>query len=61
MVEKMMGIARERGDNARHDKWYRDAVYAPEDRRVLTLLVDDNHMRDRELYMAFKKKESEAV
>lgn len=56
MIEKMMGYVRERGDNARHDKWYRDAVYAPEDRRVLTLLVDDNHMKDWELYEAFKKK-----
>lgn len=56
MVEKMMGYVRECGDNARHDKWYRDAVYAPEDRRVLTLLVNDNHMKDWELYEAFKKK-----
>lgn len=56
MVEKMMGYVRERGDNARHDKWYRDAVYAPEDRNVLTLLVNDNHMKDWELYEAFKKK-----
>lgn len=59
MVEKMMGYVRERGDNARHDKWYRDAVYAPEDRRVMTLLVDDNHMTDWELYDAIKKKEGE--
>lgn len=59
MVEKMMGYVRERGDNARHDKWYRDAVYTIEDRRVLTLLVDDNHMTDWELYEAFKKKEGE--
>lgn len=55
MVEKLMGYVRERGDNARHDKWYRDTVYAPEDRRVLTLLVDDNHMTDRELYEAMKR------
>lgn len=59
MAEKMMGYVRERGDNARHDKWYRDAVYAPEDRRVLTLLVNDNHMKDWELYDAFKKKEGD--
>lgn len=57
MIEKMMGYVRERGDNARHDKWYRDAVYAPEDRRILTLLVNDNHMTDLELYEAFKGKE----
>lgn len=59
MAEKMMGYARERGDNARHDSWYRDVIYAPEDRKVLTLLVNDNHMTDRELYEAYKKREGE--
>ena len=54
MIKKMMGFVRERGDNARHDKWYREAVYLPEDRGVLTLLVNDNHMTDWELYEAFK-------
>ncbi len=58
MVEKMMGYVRELGDNAGHDLWYRDAVYAPCDRRVLTLLVNDNHMTDWELYQAFKEKEN---
>ena len=57
MVEKMMSYVRERGDNIRHDMWYREAVYAPEDRRILTLLVNDNHMTDWELYEAFKRKE----
>lgn len=55
MLWKLMGMAREYGDNARHDKWYRLACYAPEDRGVLTLLVTDNHMEDRALYEAFKK------
>lgn len=59
MVEKLMGYVRELGDNARHDKWYREAVYAPEDRGVMTLLVNDNHMTDWELYKAFKAKEQE--
>lgn len=54
MVEKLMGYVRELGDNARHDKWYREAVYAPEDRGVMTLLVNDNHMTDWELYEAMK-------
>ena len=56
MVRKMMSMARELGDNARHDRWYRDAVYSKEDRGVLTLLVDDNHMTDDALYHAFLKK-----
>lgn len=53
MIKKMMGVVREFGDNARHDLWYREAVYAPEDRKVMTLLVNDNHMEDWELYEAF--------
>ncbi len=57
MLEKMMGVIREFGDNARHDLWYREVMYAPEDRGVFTLLVDDNHMTDMELYEAFKKSE----
>lgn len=57
MAKKMMGLARERGDSASHVRWYRDAVYAPRDRKIMTLLVNDNHMTDWELYEAFKKKE----
>lgn len=60
MVEKMMGYVRERGDNARHDKWYRDAVYSPEDIRIFTQLVEDNHMTDRELYKAYLKKKGDS-
>lgn len=56
MVRKMMGVVRELGDNTRHDKWYRLAVYAPEDRNIMTLLVNDNHMTDEELYKAFERK-----
>lgn len=54
MIRKAMGFIRECGDNARHDKWYRDVMYAPEDREVMLLLVTDNHMTDEELYMAMK-------
>lgn len=52
MLKKLMGIAREFGDNARHDKWYREIVYSRKDRGVMTLLVNDNHMDDWELYLA---------
>ena len=58
MAEKIMGLAREKGDSASHVRWYRDAVYAPEDREIMTLLVSDNHMTDWELYEAFKRKEN---
>ena len=57
MVEKIMGLAREMGDSAGHVKWYREAVYAPEDRNIMTLLVNDNHMTDWELYEAFRNME----
>ncbi len=54
VVKKLMGYVRELGDNIRHDEWYRLAVYAPEDRDIYTLLINDNHMTDEELYTALK-------
>lgn len=56
MIKKAMGTIREIGDNARHDKWYRETVYPIEDRKVMLLLVLDNHMTDWELYEAMKEK-----
>lgn len=53
MLKKMMGYVRELGDNARHDKWHREALYAVEDRRIMTQLVTDNHLTDEELWEAF--------
>ncbi len=54
LMRKAMGYIREVGDNVRHDKWYRDIMYAPEDRDVMLLLVTDNHMTDEELYQAIR-------
>lgn len=59
MVRKIMSIVRELGDNARHDKWYRDIMYAPEDRGILTLLVNDNHMEDWDIYREYKERTDE--
>ena len=56
MIRKVMGLVREFGDNARHDKWYRDYCYAKEDRDVFLLLVLDNHMTDEELYQVMKER-----
>ncbi|MBQ9119580.1 MAG: glycosyl hydrolase 115 family protein [Lachnospiraceae bacterium] len=56
MVRKVMGLARELGDNARHDAWYRKYCYAPEDRNIYLLLVLDNHMTDEELYQVMKER-----
>ena len=55
MARKVMGVIREFGDNIRHDKWYRETMYAPEDREVMLLLVLDNHMTDEELYKAMQR------
>ena len=54
MLRKVMGMVRELGNNARHDKWYREYCYSKEDRKVFLLLVTDNHMTDWELYEAMK-------
>lgn len=55
MLQKLMGVMRELGDNPSHHRWYRDAVFPPEDRQIRTLLVHDNHMTDWELYQAFRR------
>lgn len=55
MLQKLMGVMRELGDDPSHHRWYRDAVFAPEDRQIRTLLVHDNHMTDWALYQAFKR------
>ena len=56
VVRKLMGVAREIGDNASHWQWQREILYLREDRRVLTLLLWENHLEDQELYEAAKKK-----
>ncbi|NLZ80813.1 MAG: hypothetical protein GX913_03290 [Clostridiales bacterium] len=56
MIRKIMGVIRELGDNARHDKWYREYCYLQEDQKVFLLLVTDNHMTDWELYQVMKEK-----
>ena len=55
MVRKVMGLMRELGDNAWHDKWYREYCYAKEDQGVFLLLVLDNHMTDWDLYQVMKE------
>ena len=50
MIRKLMGTVREYGDNIRHDSWYRELLYKPEDRQIFTQLVLDNHMTDEELW-----------
>ena len=57
MARKVMGVIREFGDNIRHDKWYRETMYAPEDREVMLLLVLGYHMTDEELYKEMRSME----
>ena len=47
----------DKADNARHDFIYRQHLYAPEDREVFLLLVEDKHMTDEELYTAIRNRE----
>ena len=56
MLEKLMGYVRELGDNTQHYKWQRQALYAPEDARILTILFTDNHLTDKALYEALSKR-----
>ena len=54
-IKKMRGVIRELGDNAGHDKWHRDALYSPEDRKVIMITVFENHLTDEELYLKMKE------
>ena len=55
MLQKLMGVIWEPGDDSSHSRWYRDAVFPPKDRQIRTLLVYDNHMTDWELYQAYRR------
>lgn len=56
MIRKLMGVARELGDNVRHDAWYRSLMYKKEDQKIFTQLVLDNHMTDEELWTVMEEK-----
>lgn len=55
MVRKLMGYIRELGEGPVNVSWYRLAMYAPEDRNICSLFVNDNHLHDIELYERLKK------
>ena len=61
MIRKLMGTVREFGDNIRHDSWYRELLYKPEDRQIFTQLVLDNHMTDEELWNEMDRKMSREI
>ncbi len=55
LFQKLMGLARELGDDPSHHRWYRLAVFPPGEREIRTILVHHNHMTDWALYQAFQK------
>jgi len=56
MVRKVMGIARELGDNPKHDSWYQKYCFSAGEQEVKRVLVTENHKTDLELYEAMKKR-----
>jgi hypothetical protein len=56
MVRKVMGIARELGDNPKHDSWYQKYCLSAEEQEVKRICVAENHKTDFELYEAMKKR-----
>ena len=55
MVRKVMGIARELGDNPKHDAWYQKYCISTEQDGIRTYMVE-THKTDFELYEAMKKR-----
>lgn len=56
MVRKVMGIARELGDNPKHDSWYRKYCLSAEEQEKKRFCIAENHKTDFELYEAMKKR-----
>lgn len=55
LLRLLMGYVRNLGDGPYFYQWQREVVYSEEDRRVLLLTNEENHMTDGELYAAMKK------
>ena len=56
MVRKVMGIARELGDNPKHDSWYQKYCVSPEEQEAKSICPAETHKTDFELYEAMKKR-----
>lgn len=56
MVRKVMGYARELGDNPKHDSWYQKYCVSAEEQEKKHICVIENHKTDLELYEAMKKR-----
>lgn len=56
MVRKVTGLARELGDNPKHDSWYRKYCLSAEEQESKNTYVAEPHKTDFELYEAMKKR-----
>ena len=55
MIRKIMGVMRELGDSAYHDRWQRKYGTAKENQNVVLLMFTERHMTDWEIYLLMKK------
>jgi hypothetical protein len=56
MLEGLMSYVRNLGDGPHFYHWQRDFLYSEEDRRVMLILVMENHLKDEELFALMKEK-----
>ncbi|HHV09149.1 MAG TPA: hypothetical protein GXX75_02570 [Clostridiales bacterium] len=56
MLEGLMSYVRNLGDGPHFYQWQRDFLYSEEDRRVMLILVMENHLKDQELFVLMKEK-----
>jgi hypothetical protein len=55
-LEMLMSYVRNLGDGPHFYQWKRDFLYSEEDRRVMLILVMENHINDQELFALMKEK-----
>jgi hypothetical protein len=56
LLESLMSYVRNLGDGPHFYEWQRDFLYSEEDRRVMLILVMENHLKDQELFALMKEK-----
>ncbi|MDO5417484.1 MAG: glycosyl hydrolase 115 family protein [Lachnospiraceae bacterium] len=56
LLRLLMGYVRNLGDGPYFYQWQRQVIYAEEDRRVVLLTNEENHLTDAQLYQAMKRK-----
>ncbi len=57
LLRLLMGFVRNMEDGPYFYRWQRDALYAPQDKKILLLLNEENHLTDSQLYETIKKKQ----